>query len=341
MAIDFTEFNSNKKNVLITGANSGIGFYASIQFLKNENYLYVPLKSDLRKKNFLDKLSKFFNKEYLDLHLNIIEDIDLSDLENIKKLKEYFLKNEKFIDILILNAGIQYTGALYPKVSRQGLELTFAVNHLAHFFMVNHLFPLMNESEQSRIVITSSDVHNPKSSGGNVGQKAGLDNLENFMEEISGRFVNFSADKAYKNSKLCNILFAKELSKKLIARKSKVSVITWAPGLVIPKDDLGFFRYSSQFNKFGYILFSFFANNILGISESVEDAGEILFKISISKNFNNSDYIHLSNVLVGYKKHKLDELNVSEEANNSSLAKKLWDLSINICSSFGFTIFEM
>ena len=70
-------------------------------------------------------------------------------------------------------------------------------------------------------------------------------------------------------------MFAKELEKKLKTSSSKISVITWAPGLVIPNDDLGFFRYSKRFNLFGYLIFSKAAKNILGISESIENAGKI------------------------------------------------------------------
>ena len=128
----------------------------------------------------------------------------------------------------------QYTGSFYPKVSKQGIELTFAVNHLAHFYLVNVLKDFIRDKEESRIIITSSDVHDPKSSGGNIGKKAGLNNLVDFRKKVTGQFLNFNADEAYKNSKLCNILFAKELEKKLKMSTNKISVITWAPGLVIP-----------------------------------------------------------------------------------------------------------
>ena len=153
---------------------------------------------------------------------------------------------------------------------------------------------------------------------------------------IRDRYLNFNADEAYKNSKLCNILFAKELEKKLKISSSKISVITWAPGLVIPNDDLGFFRYSRKFNSFGYILFSGIAKYILGISENVENAGKLLSQIVCDPDFNTNKHLHLSNKLVFYKKHKLLKNDVSEEANNSELALKLWNLSEELCRSFGF-----
>jgi len=329
------------KNILITGGNSGIGFFAIINLLKKKNNLYVVIKNDFRKNDFLKRIEKYFDKNYLKKYLNIIENCDLSDLDNIKKIRDYFISKNTFLDVLILNAGLQYTGSFYPKVSKQGTELTFAVNHLAHFYLVNTLKNFIRDKEESRIIITSSDVHDPKSSGGNIGKKAGLNNLVDFRKKVTGRFLNFNADESYKNSKLCNILFAKELEKKLKISSSKISVITWAPGLVIPDDDSGFFRYSKVFNLFGYLIFSKVAKNILGISESVENAGKILSDIVFDSNLNNIGYIHLSNKLISFKKHKLVESEVSDEANNSELASKLWILSEEICASFGFVTFNI
>jgi len=325
-----------EKNILITGGNSGIGFFAAINLLRTKNNLYIPIRSLSRKEEFLSKLSKFFDKQYLEKYLHIIENIDLSDLENIQKVRDYLIQENVYLDVVILNAGLQYTGAFYPKVSKQGIELTFAVNHLAHFYLINILIGQINNYKESRIIITSSDVHNPNSAGGNVGEKAGLNNLVNFKEEITGKYINFNSDKAYKNSKLCNILFAKELSKRLQNQLSKISVITWAPGLVIPNEDLGFFRYSKKFNSFGYLVFSSIANSILGISENVENAGHLLYKIVFDTAFNNIKYLHLSNKLVFYKKHKLVKSDVSKEACNNELALKLWNLSEELCRSFGF-----
>ena len=329
------------KNILITGGNSGIGFFSTINLLKRKNNLFIVIRSESRKEEFLNKIQKYFDENYINKYLNIIENIDLSDLENIKKIKEFFISKKTFLDVIILNAGLQYTGSYYPKVSKQGIELTFAVNHLAHFYLVNFLIDLMINKRESRIIITSSDVHDPMSSGGNVGKKAGLNNLVDFKEEISGGFLNFNADKSYKNSKLCNILFAKELSKRLQKLSSNISVITWAPGLVIPVDDSGFFRYSKRFNLFGYIIFSYIAKNILGISESVDNAGELLAEIVLDSRFDGIDYVHLSNKLVSFKKHKLLKSNISNEAKSPELSLKLWTLSEDLCRSFGFVSFNI
>jgi len=329
------------KNVFITGGNSGIGLHAVISFLKFENYVFIPIKSQRRKDQFLAKLAEYLEPVFFNKYLEIINEIDLSDLRNIKKISDFFETKEVKLDILILNAGIQYTGSKYPKVSRQGVELTFAINHLSHFVLANNLIPYIAERTGSRIIITSSDVHDPKSPGGNVGKKAGLSDFSAFRETIMGTFNNFNADKAYKNSKLCNILFAKELSRILQNKQYKVSVITWAPGLVIPEDGLGFFRYSSKFNKIGYKIFSTLVSKVLGISENVNEAGKLLYLISMNQDLNDLNYIHLSNRLISYRKHKLLEANVSKEANDYSLSKKLWQLSEEVCDSFAINLVDI
>ena len=158
------------KNILITGGNSGIGFFATINLLKSKNNLYVLIRSTSRKKEFLYKISKYFDKNYLNKYLKIIENSDLSDLDTNRKVKEFFIREKILLDIIILNAGLQYTGSYYPKVSKQGIELTFAINHLSHFYLINVLIELMSNKKESRIIITSSDVHDTKRSGGNVGQ---------------------------------------------------------------------------------------------------------------------------------------------------------------------------
>ena len=74
------------KKFLITGGNSGIGFFSIINLLKKKNNLYVVIKSELRKNDFLEIIKNFFDKNYLSKYLNIIHDCDLSDLKNIKKI---------------------------------------------------------------------------------------------------------------------------------------------------------------------------------------------------------------------------------------------------------------
>ena len=81
--MELKEFNSFGKNILFTGANSGIGFYSLIELLKKENYLYVPIKSNNSRKIFINNLKNYFNDQFLFKYLNIIEEVNFCDLENV------------------------------------------------------------------------------------------------------------------------------------------------------------------------------------------------------------------------------------------------------------------
>ena len=107
--------NDSGKNILITGASSGIGFYALVNLLKKENHLYIPVRSFIRGQDLKLKLGNFFNNDFLNKFLNLIVDTDFSDLKNIYKIREFIIEKKKTIDVLILNAGIQYTGGYILK----------------------------------------------------------------------------------------------------------------------------------------------------------------------------------------------------------------------------------
>ena len=100
--------------------------------------------------------------------------VDLSDLNSIDNFTEDYLKKGCSVDSLVLNAGLQYTGSNYPKFSKQGIELTFAVNHLSHLYLTLLLLPLIDRGNNPTVVITASEVHNPKAPGGRFGEPAGL-----------------------------------------------------------------------------------------------------------------------------------------------------------------------
>ena len=91
------------KNILVTGGNSGIGFFAIINLLKTKNNLFIVIKSELRKNDFLRRIEKHFDKNYLNKYLNIIENCDLSDLDSIKKIKDYLINRNILIKITLVN----------------------------------------------------------------------------------------------------------------------------------------------------------------------------------------------------------------------------------------------
>ena len=256
--------------------------------------------------------------------------MDLSDLSSIDSLCSEVKNRRWTIDVLILNAGLQYTGSKTPRRSTQGIELTFAVNHLSHFYLTQKILPFIDIRNDPKIIITSSEVHNPNSGGGKVGAKASLGKLKGLesgagFEMIDGN--KFNADKAYKDSKLCNILFARKLSDNFMKKKLSIPVIAWAPGLVISRDNQGFFRYSRKYNQLGQILFAFLARDILKITTSNKKAGLLLSNLACLSKYTKPGFNYYSNKIISSGKFIFEETEISNDAQRGDLSDDLWELS--------------
>ena len=331
MINEIKRFRKDKPlTIFITGGSSGIGYQAVLRLISIGHNIILPCKNILRAN---EVLTNILNQLPCDLSKKgkiYTPVMDLSDLNSIDSLCFEVKKRRLNIDILILNAGLQYTGSQTPMRSTQGFELTFAVNHLSHFYLTQKLLPFINRSSDSKIIITSSEVHNPSSSGGRVGAKACLGNLTGLASGAGFEMIDgnqFNADKAYKDSKLCNILFAKELSNRLDKNSLKIPVLAWAPGLVISRDSQDFFRYSRKYNQLGQILFSFLARDLLRITTSNEQAGMLLSDLVCSYKYNKIGFNYYSNKLISPGKFIFEKTNISEEAQREGLSNKLWELS--------------
>lgn len=177
-----------KKTILITGPTSGIGRITALELAKR-NYNLILLARNSKK---AEELQKEIGSK---AETSFVE-CDLADLASVAKAIEQVKKNHRSIDVLLNNAGLMMDHEEYTK---EGVEMTFATNHLGHFLLTNGLVELLAASEKSRIVHVSSEAHR-------IG-KFRLDQLV--------RPDNFSSWVTYGNSKLANILFSNELAERL------------------------------------------------------------------------------------------------------------------------------
>ncbi|TKS82758.1 Retinol dehydrogenase 13 [Collichthys lucidus] len=146
-----------------------------------------------------------------------IRHLDLASLYSVRQFAKDFLDSEDRLDVLINNAGVM----MCPKsLTEDGFETQLAVNHLGHFLLTNLLLPKLKSSAPSRVVTVSSIAHR----GGHID-----------FDDLFFSRKPYSSLQSYKQSKLANILFTRELAKRL--RGSGVSSFCLHPGVIFT--DLG------------------------------------------------------------------------------------------------------
>lgn len=199
--------NINGKVVVITGICSEIGKEIAIDLAKRDGKIYITGPSVSRGEEIVKEIKKSTKKENI-----FFLQLDLSSLESIRQFSKKFHELENKLNILILNHEV--VGVSQSKTT-DGFEMNIGVNHLGHFYLTYLLLDLLKNSTPSRIVVESSWAY-----------KFGSINKDDLMSENS-----YSRIKAYCHSKLSNLLFVNELSKKLVG--TGVTINGTFPGVVI------------------------------------------------------------------------------------------------------------
>ncbi|XP_023186061.1 retinol dehydrogenase 13-like isoform X2 [Xiphophorus maculatus] len=142
----------------------------------------------------------------------VIRHLDLASVYSVSQFAKDFLDSEDRLDILVNNAGVM----MCPKwITEDGFETQIAVNHLGHFLLTNLLLPLLKSTTPSRVISVSSIAHR----GGQI----------NFDDLFFSRRP-YNALESYRQSKLANVLFTRELARRL--RGSGVSAFCLHPGVI-------------------------------------------------------------------------------------------------------------
>ncbi len=316
------------RHILLTGGNSGIGFEAAVVLCRAGHRLTLPC----RDRASAEAASQRVLEQAGAGTPPATAVCDLADLESVRACGAVLLAQGTPIDTLVLNAGLQYAGAGEPRRTAQGHELSFGVNHLGHVLLAHQLRPLLAAGRSPRLVVTASEVHDPSTAGGKVGAPAGLGALAGLRPGEGTTMVNgsapFSADKAYKDSKLCNVLFAREFARRLEEQGTPWPVLAWSPGLVIPPTSTGgFWRYSRQSNELGQRLFALAARSLLRLTESVENAGALLAGLASDDAFAASGFTYFRNRVTAPGRHLFEATATSAEGQDPELARRLWEAS--------------
>ncbi|RCL42088.1 MAG: SDR family NAD(P)-dependent oxidoreductase [SAR86 cluster bacterium] len=197
---------TNNKTILITGATNGIGKAAAIKFAESAKSIAFTYRNEELAEDLKNEMQK------INPNLSINSFVcDFSVQDSIRECADKIKNDLKAIDLLINNAGVVNTE--YSETI-DGIENTFAVNHLGYFLFTNLLLDLVKKESESRIINVSSAAHH-------------------FVKGMQWDDINYKDDfkmglKAYGQSKLGNILFTKQLAKKL--QKDGVTVNAIHPG---------------------------------------------------------------------------------------------------------------
>jgi len=198
--------SQEKRKFLITGANSGLGYETSKVLLEKGATVIMCCRDLVKAERAKKELLKFNFPGNIELF-----ELDLSDLRKVRKSSQLIKNKFNSLDVLINNAGIMAP----PKtLTKQGFEIQFGVNHLAHMFLTLELLPLLKEKTNSRVVTVTSGV-----------QYFG----EIKWDDLQGN-LKYDRWASYAQSKLANVMFGLELNLKFIENNSKTSSLLAHPG---------------------------------------------------------------------------------------------------------------
>jgi NAD(P)-dependent dehydrogenase (short-subunit alcohol dehydrogenase family) len=273
--------NAAQKTCVVTGANSGIGKEIA-RGLAGEGWrVLMVVRSREKGEPARAEIMGSTGNRQVELLIS-----DLSSQREVRELATAILDRSDRLDALINNAGLTLGKRI---LTEDGIETTFAVNHLAPFLLTNLLLDRLKQSAPSRIVNVASDAH----------RRGAID-----FDDLSAE-RGYSAWRAYSQSKLANILFTRQLARRL--EGTGVTVTCLHPGVV----RTGFGRQGSAFIRVG--------TRIAGV-----------FLLSPKKGADTAIWLVTSSAVEGasggyYEKRRLTE--PSKPARDSAAAERLWRLS--------------
>lgn len=191
---------------LVTGGNRGIGYHVALGLADRGATVVIVARDERRGREAREEIRLKTGNDAVESMV-----ADLAVQQEVRELAAGFEERFEALHVLINNAGIV---ARERSLTPDGIERTLAVNHLAPFLLTHELLGLMERSGEARIVNVSSEAHH----------RAELDLEDLQLEE------DWDALRAYANSKLCNILFTRELARRL--QGTEILANSMHPGLI-------------------------------------------------------------------------------------------------------------
>ncbi|MDX2443341.1 MAG: SDR family NAD(P)-dependent oxidoreductase [Bacteroidales bacterium] len=288
----------NGKKILITGSSSGLGLATAIELAKLGAVVIMAVRSGIPEK--MEEVKRKSGSDQVFIH-----NVDLSDFDSIHKLVNEIKIQYGQLDVVICNAAIV---AKKGRKTKHGQEQMFTINYLAKFLFINLL--LKNDCinttgpNVSRIIFVASESHR---------------NPREFNWTDFGKYIPHSIGKTvelYGYYKLLLVSFAHELSHRLNADKTNISVFSLCPGPV-----------NSNIAREAPAIFKPLLKLVFGIFfRSPKKASEPLVYLTASKDVEGKpfDYLFL-----------MERKTIDEKASDKDNGKKLWQLSEELLGALG------
>jgi protochlorophyllide reductase len=312
-----------KPTVIITGASSGVGLYGA-KALADRGWYVVMACRDLAKAENAAKSLGMAPDSYK------LMKIDLGDLDSVRQFVAEFRLLARPLTALVCNAAVYLPQLKEPMYSPQGYEISVATNHLGHFLLANLMMEDLKQSPATdrRLVILGTVTANSKELGGKIpipapadlGDLSGLEaGFKAPINMISGKA--FKPGKAYKDSKLCNMITTQELHKRF--KDTGIAFTSLYPGCVA---DTPLFRNAPEaFQK----IFPWFQKNITKGYVSQELAGERVADVVADPRFKQSG-VHWSWGNRQKEGRESFSQELSDKVTDAATAKRMWEASAKL-----------
>ncbi len=285
------------KVVVVTGANSGLGFETSRELTRKGAHVVMGCRTESKALAAIKEI----HSEQPDASLEFIP-LDLASLDSIQRFAEGFLKSHSKLHILCNNAGVM---ALPYTKTADGFEMQIGTNHFGHFALTGQLLPTILTTPGSRIVNVSSLAH-----------KGGRIRFHDIHWE-----KRYSKWLSYCQSKLANLLFTYELQRKLEAVDADTICVACHPGYTSTNLQMAAPRMKGS--RWGEIIWSLW-NRMF--AQRVSQGALTNLYASTAPEVNGGDYIGPRGFqeLAGAP----TKVRSSRRSHNKEDAQKLWELSV-------------
>ena len=323
--------------VLITGTTSGVGLYATKSLVERGWKVITANRSSLKAEKTAAEAGLPINRPRQLQHIQI----DLGDLESVRKGVKILLASlDEPLDALVCNAAVYLPRLKKPLRSPQGYEISMATNHFGHFLLIQLLLENLSKSsrpvwqgrtwgmESSRVVILGTVTANNKELGGKIPipAPADLGDLSGFEQGFSDPIAmasgkRFKPGKAYKDSKLCNMITTQELHKRY--NSSPILFSSLYPGCVA---NTRLFRNTPKLFQW---IFPWFQKLITGGFVSQSLAGERVAQVVSDPQFAISG-VHWSWGNRQRKDRQQFSQELSDRVTDPMTSRKVWELSMKL-----------